>query len=331
MGKKISIYLLSCILMVILIYPSSAQGQLPVVSNKGSTVTVPKVTGMLQKDAEEAIAKAGLEVANIIERETPFPAGKVVRQKPIPDTKVEMGSGVVLVVSKSKEQIQLKTPVEPSGTTQPAEPAEKLTKSTSTTSGDVQLKNEWFGGQARSAAANLRAAGLTVKPNMIASDKRRGTVMGMTMPDRRLTPGNLLARGSTVTLEISGGLDYKPLPGDKELVNSPIPEKQILPKNSTINTAALKMTGMRIVPQTISTGPLVMTGMRTASQTIVTAPLQMTGMLAASQTIVTAPLQMTGMRATSQTITTSPLQMTGMRVNSITIKTAPLKMMGMRP
>lgn len=102
MGKKISIYLLACILLVIVIYPLSAQGQLPVVSNKGSTVTVPKVTGMLQKDAEAAIAKAGLEVANIIERETPFPAGKVVRQKPMPDTKVEKGSGVILVVSVGK-------------------------------------------------------------------------------------------------------------------------------------------------------------------------------------------------------------------------------------
>ncbi|MEI6608459.1 MAG: PASTA domain-containing protein [Deltaproteobacteria bacterium] len=219
MGKKNSIYLLSCILLVIVIYPLSAQGQLPVVSNKGSTVTVPKVTGMLQKDAEATIAKAGLEVANIIERETPFPAGKVVRQKPMPDTKVEKGSGVVLVVSKAKEQLQLKTPVAPSGMTQPEETAEKLTK------------------------------------------------------------------GKTA-----------PLPGDKELLNSPIPEKQILPKKSAINTAALKMTGMRIASQTISTGPLVMTGMRVASQTIITAPLQMTGMRVNSITINAAPLKMTGMR-----------------------------------
>jgi len=102
MCKKISIYLLAFILLVIFIYPLSAQGQLPLVSNKGSTVTVPKVIGMSQKDAEVAIATAGLKVANVIERETPFPASMVVRQKPLPDAKVEKGSGVVLVVSAGK-------------------------------------------------------------------------------------------------------------------------------------------------------------------------------------------------------------------------------------
>ena len=352
-------------------------------------VTVPNVVGMSRGDAEAAIGKAGLKVINVVERETQLPDGQVLGQKPAPDSKVAKGSGIGIAVSKFKAPEQSKAPVVPSGTapalkttvpagkkeavfpavegkpateafpelrklgfsqiapkvvrsskpaktvvgaevngapaetgksypvdaaitlsvssgipesegrTQetkpPADPARTVPK-TPSTAGGVQMKSEWLGGQGRTVAQALRASGLAVNAQMVASDKPRGTVINISAGDRQLAAGDMLDKGGTVTLAISNGAGSAQLPGDKKTIDLPGTEKTVLPSNLTINTSALVMTGMRASSQTINTSSLIMTGMRISPQTINTPALVMTGMRMPSITITTSALIMTGMR-----------------------------------
>jgi len=67
----------------------------------GQTATVPDVIGLLQADAETAITEAGLVVADQVgsEYSDTVTAGHVISQQPAPDTAVQQGSEVSIVVS----------------------------------------------------------------------------------------------------------------------------------------------------------------------------------------------------------------------------------------
>ncbi len=299
MGKKISSFLLACLLVVIIADRSPAQEQVPVVKGKPSTVLVPKVTGMMQKDAEMAITKAGLVVSKIIERETKFPAGRVVRQQPLPETRVESGSGVILVVSAGK-----------------AAPAETPAKAP--TGGRRQeLIPDVEGMTFSEAFQTIRKAGfVTIKPQPMRSSEPKETVLAVQVNGESNEAGQEYPLNASITLLISSGVKTGgfSLPTGSQVIDTPaLVMTGMGAQPQTIATQPLKMTGMRVQPQIISTQPLQMTGLRMQSQTITTQPLRMTGLRAQSQTISTQPLQMTGMRATSQTITTQQLKMTGMR------------------
>jgi beta-lactam-binding protein with PASTA domain len=296
MGGKIAKFLLCALFLLIIANTLTAQTVLEKLKQKtgagkqtgAAEAVVPKVVGLSRADAEEAIEKAGLKVANVIERDAGMPAGQVVRQQPEADSKVAKGAGVVIVISTGRRQVQSQAQAASTGTaaqkgkttvSQSQMDSEIQSKATPTaTTGGYKITSDLFGGQAQSVAQTLRAAGMIVQPKMVASDKPRGTVLAISSADRKLAAGDILAKGSALTLEISEG------------------SISMLPPTLKINTGTLQMTGMRIQSQTINTAPLQMTGMRIQSQAINTAPLQMTGMRTQSQTITTAPLKMTGMR-----------------------------------
>jgi beta-lactam-binding protein with PASTA domain len=71
-------------------------------------VTVPKLIGMKQSDAEKAIQDAGLNLVNVIEKQTRFPKETVIRQRPAPGRMVPAGYGIVLIVSTGLDQEQAK-------------------------------------------------------------------------------------------------------------------------------------------------------------------------------------------------------------------------------
>ncbi len=261
------------------------------VPQQNPEIVVPNVVGMNQSDAETTITNAGLRIAKIVERETKYPTGQVVKQQPEAGAKAAQGTAVVLVVSQNAGAGQT--------TTMP---------STGSKQTGVTLKTEWFSGMAKTVAPSIRATGITVQVKMSQSEQPRGTILSLSTTNRTLAPGEVLLKEEPVIIEVSGGPAGGVHPDEE-----PDQTVGLLPSALVYKTSPLIMTGIRAQSQTITTQPLKMTGIRAQSQTITTQPLKMTGMRAQSQTITTQPLKMTGMRAQSQTITTQPLKMTGMR------------------
>jgi beta-lactam-binding protein with PASTA domain len=317
MGIKIIKYLLIGLLLLITADFTVAQESLVLPSSKTKQVTVPKVVGMKQSDAEAALAKIGLAVARVIERETKLKDGMVVRQQPLPNAKVAQGSGVVLVVSKKGAKAAVREPLD--DTTAPQVPDQ------STKQGErpgaaaltgAQLPS-FDGRQFSDVFTDLRKLGFKeIKPQNVRSSDAKGTILGYQVDGEPAETERSYSLTAVVTVLISSGI-------------VPVGHQQ---PNATmaIDTAPIIMTGLRTGSQAITTQPIIMTGIRAQSLTIITDPMQMTGKRVQSQTITTQPLQMTGKRAQSLTIITNPMQMTGKRVQSQTITTQPLQMTGMR-
>jgi len=317
MGIKIIKCLLIGLFVLITADLTVAQESLVLPRSKTKEVIVPKLVGMKQSDAEAALEKIGLVVARVIERETRFKDGMVVRQQPQPNTKVAQGSGILLVVSKKNAKTAVQEPLE--DTTAPRVP-DQATKNGempgAAALAGAQLPS-FDGKQFSDVFTDLRKLGFKeIKPQNVRSSDAKGTILGYQVDGEPVEMERAYSLTAVVTVLISSGA----VPGGHQLPNAAL----------VIDTPPLVMTGIRTGSQTITTEPMIMTGLRAQSLTITTDPMQMTGKRVQSQTITTQPMQMTGMRAQSQTIATQPIQMTGKRVQSQTITTQPIKMTGMR-
>jgi serine/threonine-protein kinase len=68
-------------------------------------VTVPSVIGLAQPDAEKALTDAGLKVGTVDQRSDPADPGTVIAQSIEPDTSVDKGTTVDLIVSSGPQQV----------------------------------------------------------------------------------------------------------------------------------------------------------------------------------------------------------------------------------
>jgi beta-lactam-binding protein with PASTA domain len=341
-----------------------AQEYIPVLPSKTAQATVPKVTGMNQADAEDALQKAGLKVARIIERQTRLPDGRVFRQKPGPDTKVAKGSGVVLLVSKKGAPAMQQRETLPEPAVVPAMPAtpslsEKKTlpqkteanlpsitgktfseafqevrklgftiiqpqkvKSTepretvigvmangeeATDSaypldtpivllvstgpegaapvrtaeqpksaegkkrpqpGPVTIVDPFFSLNAKQMGGYFKATGHDVQYQVLAGSQPKGTIIGIVMDGRNLKAGDQVPEAKGVTLQVSGGPDYKSPAGSNGMVQTKMPEV----KDAKITDLApkLKANGQKVSVQEVpsSEDPGTVTGAKTGNQNL---------------------------------------------------------------
>ncbi len=134
---------------------------------------VPALVGLTEDQARLEIGEAGLSVGRVTrEASEDAPADEVIRQDPNRDVYVDPGTGIDLVVSSGKPEVQVPYVV---GQPRP---------------------------QARDA---LRAAGLKVSVTEVESDEPKGQVISTDPP-----AGQSVAEGTTVTLSVSDGPESVP-------------------------------------------------------------------------------------------------------------------------
>jgi len=76
-----------------------------VMSKGPGSTTVPDVAGLNQADAEALLDENGLKATTTTEASDEVPVGNVIRQNPPPNSSVDKGSTVELVVSKGPDMV----------------------------------------------------------------------------------------------------------------------------------------------------------------------------------------------------------------------------------
>jgi len=137
-------------------------------------VPVPGVVGKNQPEAEKLLRDAGLEPDKKEVPDEVNPAGRVTAQDPAANAQVKKGATVSYTVSAGSPLIDV-----PDVRNRAVEPA----------------------------TAALTAAGFQVSPTPVNSDKMPGTVV-----DQAPAPGSRQAKGSTVTLTVSKGVEQTKVP-----------------------------------------------------------------------------------------------------------------------
>ncbi|EHR48515.1 protein kinase family protein with PASTA domain [Saccharomonospora marina XMU15] len=136
-------------------------------------VAVPDLTGLSRDEAEQKLKQANLvldqDIAEV-EVEDPNQYGKVVEQDPKPDAKVEQGRTVKITVGVEPELVEVP---------------------------------DFTGESFDAAKAGLEAAGFQVSRSDVDSDQPAGTVVNQ-RPN-----GGSVAKGSTITLEVSNGAEQQ--------------------------------------------------------------------------------------------------------------------------
>ncbi len=177
-----------------------------------ATVTVPKVIGLDRAEAEKILLESGLKVSRIIERETRFPDGRVLRQQPAQDAKVSRGSGVILVVSKRSAAPPLPKAPDLKSSSPAGTPGRKLPDVT--------------GMMFSEAYQQLRRSGFSkVQPQPVKSSEARETVIGVLANGEEVIEENSYATDTPVTLLVSRGA------GETE--KPPVPKQEVTEKKAT--------------------------------------------------------------------------------------------------
>jgi hypothetical protein len=317
MGVRITKHLFICLMMLIIAHQAYSQENLAFPQVKAKEVIVPKVVGMQQADAEAALKKVGLVLARVIERQTKWPDGVVVRQQPKPNDKVAQGSSVILVVSKKGAKAGTRDLIDEPTAVQTSEKSTRPGKTPGAVGVTGAQLPSFDGKQFSDVFIELRELGFKeIKPQNVRSRDAKGTILGFQVGGEPGETEISYPFTAAITVLISNGV----VPGGLQQPDA----------NMVIDTEPMIMTGLRVGSQSITTEPILMTGKRAQSLTFITDPIQMTGKGIQSQTITTQPMQMTGIRAQSLTITTDPIKMTGKRVQSQTIAAQPIQMTGKR-
>ncbi len=139
------------------------------VSSGKEIADVPDIEGMTLEEAEEELKEAGLELDEDIKEESDpeVPANEILSQSPAAGSQLSKGSKVRVTVSSGKELVRLP---------------------------DVT------GMDYDNAKQALESAGFKVSMNLVDSSEEEGRVLSM--PGR----GGGLAKGETITLEVSNGM-----------------------------------------------------------------------------------------------------------------------------
>ncbi len=137
-------------------------------------VTVPPVIGKNQNEADQILRDAGLKPARLEAPDEVNPAGRVTAQDPAADVQVKKGATVSYTVSSGKPIIDVP---------------------------DVRNR------PVQSATDALTTAGFLVTANQVNSDVTPGTVI-----DQAPAAGTRQAKGSTVTLTVSKGVEQISVP-----------------------------------------------------------------------------------------------------------------------
>lgn len=201
-----------------------------------TTVEVPKVTGMDRNEAEKILQKAGLTIARVVERETRFPDGRVVRQQPAAGEKVSKGSGVALVVSKKGAA--------------PFRPAEQEMKTATPAKTSTRAIPDVTGLTFSEAYQQLRRAGFgKIQPQPVRSTEVRETVIGVLANGEEVSALATYAADTPVTLLVSSGPGETPKPAapkaemtkpetPKSVVTKPAAPKQEMAAKQTASPEA---------------------------------------------------------------------------------------------
>ncbi|KKK71633.1 hypothetical protein LCGC14_2911960, partial [marine sediment metagenome] len=137
------------------------------VSNGPSTVRVPDVVGLSEKDAVKRMKRAGLKPTVERESSTEVAEGSVVRSDPGSGVSIERGSSVTLLVSSGSKEVEVPSVI---------------------------------GQDENDAVAQLRGEGLNVVVREKASSEPIGTVV-----EQSPVAGQKVDEGSSVTIQVSDG------------------------------------------------------------------------------------------------------------------------------
>lgn len=153
---------------------SVAEGEKP--AEKSEPVTIPKVEGLTETNARNALDAVGLKTGTVTEANSDtVPAGNVISQAPYGNTSAEKGSSVNLVISKGP--------------------------------GNVAV-TDVIGHEESRATGELQEHGFKVAVKDVYTDEMRAGLVVSTSPDR----GSLVAPGSTVTISVSRGPEQVTVP-----------------------------------------------------------------------------------------------------------------------
>lgn len=165
-----------------------------IVSSGPQQNTVPKLTGLTQEQATATLKAVNFTVGAVTLKDDPAPAGTVIGQNPLPDTKMSENTAVDLVLSNGKTAIP-----------------------------NVIGKN------LEDASVTLATAGFKVKPVPITQEGPAGVVVGQTPPAATLTEKGAeiqIVYTTPPVVATPGPTPATPTPSPTPAVQIPAPEPQ---------------------------------------------------------------------------------------------------------
>ncbi|SNR93174.1 PASTA domain-containing protein [Hymenobacter mucosus] len=169
---------------------------LPITTNHGETIVVPKITGMNQGDLEDYLDERDLAFfVDDSSYSASIRPGTVLTQEPQAGEKVKEGRKIYISVA-------MKNP-----------PVIKMPKLT-----DGSVKN---------AQMILKSYDLVIGQIKLVPDLRQNEVLKQFVGGKEITPGSAIAKGTKVDLEVGDGLGNQEFPVPN-LVNMPVDEATTL-------------------------------------------------------------------------------------------------------